>query len=107
LIKTRWLILMAVVIAAVLVWASLMLVTPALAAGDGERVAENVGKLLGGWAKSLYVGITAIVALMFLLNRRFADLAIFVVAAVLVGGFVLAPAEVAGTIRDIWNTITG
>src|SRR5215510_6379378 len=79
----------------------------AWAAGDGERVGENVGKLLGGWAKSLYVGITAIVALMFLLNRRFADLAVFVVAAVLVGGFVLAPAEVAGTIRDIWNTITG
>jgi putative copper export protein len=44
---------------------------------------------------------------MFLLNRRFADLAVFLVAAVLVGGFVLAPTEVAGTIRDIWRTITG
>ena len=105
--KTLWWILLAAVVAVVLVWVSLMLVTPALAAGDGERVGENVGKLLGGWAKSLYVGITAIVALMFLLNRRFADLAVFVVAAVLVGGFVLAPTEVAGTIRDIWHTITG
>jgi hypothetical protein len=105
--KTLWWILLAAIVAIVLVWASLMLVTPALAAGDGERVGENVGKLLGSWAKSLYVGITAIVALMFLLNRRFADLAVFLVAAVLVGGFVLAPAEVAGTIRDIWHTITG
>lgn len=87
-----------------IVWLSLMVVSPALAAGDGERVGENVGRLLGGWAKSLYVGITAIVALLFLLNRRFADLAIFLLAAVLVGGFVLAPAEVAGTIR---NTIRG
>ena len=63
----------------------------ALAQGDGERVGENVGELLGGWAKSLYVGIAAVVALMFLLNRRFADLAVFMVAALVVGGFVMAP----------------
>jgi hypothetical protein len=69
-------------------------------------VGENVGKLLGTWARSIYVGIAALVALMFLLNRRFADLAVFLVAAVMVGGFVLAPAEVAGTIRAIWHTIT-
>jgi Kef-type K+ transport system membrane component KefB len=105
--KTLGWVLLAAVVAVGIAWVSLMLVTPALAAGDGERVGENVGKLLGGWARSLYVGIAAIVALMFLLNRRVADLAVFVVAAVLVGGFVLAPAEVAGTIRDIWNTITG
>lgn len=75
--------------------------------GDGEKVGENIGKLLGGWAQSLYVGITAVVALMFLLNRRFADLAVFMVAALIVGGFVMAPNDVAGTIRDIWSTITG
>src|SRR4051795_3995265 len=83
------------------------LVAPAYAAGDGEKVGENVGKLLGSWAKNLYVGIAAVVALVFLLNRRFADLALFMVAAVLVGGFVMAPNDVAGTIRDIWTTITG
>ena len=66
-------------------WAWL-LAAPAYAAGDGERVGENVGHLLGGWAKSLYVGIAAVVALMFLLNRKFADLALFMIAAVLVGG---------------------
>ena len=64
---------------------------PAWAAGDGEKVGENIGNLLGGWAKSLYVGIAAVVALMFLLNRRFADLAVFMVAALIVGGFVMAP----------------
>ena len=80
---------------------------PAWAAGDGEKVGENIGNLLGGWAKSLFVGIAAVVALMFLLNRRFADLAVFMVAAVLVGGFVMAPNDVAATIRDIWKTITG
>ena len=82
------------------------LASEALARGEGERVGENLGGLLGGWAKSLYVGIAAIVALVFLLNRRFADLAIFMVAVVIVGGFVLAPGEVSATVRDLWRTLT-
>jgi hypothetical protein len=79
----------------------------ALAAGDGEKVGENVGHLLGGWARSLYIGVAAVCALMFLVNRRFGDLALFLLAALLVGGFVLAPNEVASTIRGIWQTVTG
>ena len=85
----------------------IMLAAPVWAAGQGERVGENVGDLLGGWAKSLYVGIAGLVALMFLLNRRFADLMLFMVAATVVGGFVMATNEVANTVRDIWRTITG
>jgi hypothetical protein len=84
-----------------------VLAAPVYAAGDGERVGENVGHLLGGWAKSLYVGIAAIVALMFLMTRRFADMAVFMLAAVLVGGFVMAPNDIAGVVRDIWQTVTG
>ena len=87
-------------------WAWVLMAPVALAQGDGEKVGENIGNLLGGWAKSLYVGIAAVVALMFLLNRRFADMAVFMVAALIVGGFVLAPNDVAGTMRDIWQTIT-
>ena len=83
-----------------------MLAVPAWAAGDGERIGENVGDLLGGWAKSLYIGIAAVVALVFLLNRKFADLAIFMVAALMVGGFVMAPNDIAGVVRDIWQTVT-
>ena len=86
---------------------SWVLAAPVYAAGDGEKVGENVGNLLGGWAKSLYVGIAAIVALMFLLNRRFADLAVFMLAAVLVGGFVMAPTSIAGVVHDIWATVAG
>ena len=95
------------VTAAVVTVCSWTVTVPALAAGDGEKVGENIGNLLGGWAKSLYLGIAAVVALMFLLNRRFADLAVFMVAALIVGGFVMAPNDVAGTIQDIWKTITG
>src|SRR3954451_20799207 len=87
------------------VW--LVLAGPVYAAGDGEKVGENIGNLLGGWAKSMYVGIAAIVALMFLLNRRFADLAVFMLAAVLVGGFVMAPTSIAGVVHDIRTTVAG
>jgi hypothetical protein len=84
-----------------------VLVAPAYAAGNGEKVGENVGHLLGGWARSLYVGIAAVVALVFLMNRKFADLAVFMLAALLVGGFVMAPDSVASTVKDIWSTVTG
>ena len=84
-----------------------VLVAPVAAQGDGERVGKNLGDMLGGWSKSLYLGIAGLVALMFLLNRRFADLAVFIVAATVVGGFVMAPTEIAGMVRDIWQTITG
>jgi hypothetical protein len=96
-----------IVMSAASVWAWLVLVPVALAAGDGEKVGQNLGHLLGGWARSLYLGIAGLVALMFLLNRRFADLAIFMIAATVVGGFVLAPNDIASTVRDIWRTITG
>lgn len=88
-------------------WLLLAVAAPALAAGDGEQVGKNLGDLLGSWSKSLYGGIAGLVALVFLMNRRFADLAVFMVAAVLVGGFVMAPGEIASTVRDIWHTISG
>ena len=96
--------LMTLMTAAVI--AALWCAGPAMAAGDGERVGENLGKMLGGWAQSLYVGIAGLVALMFLLNRRFADLAVFMIAVVVVGGFVMAPNDIASTVRDIWHTLT-
>jgi hypothetical protein len=92
--------------AAAAAW-TLVLAAPVWAAGGGEQVGENVGNLLGSWAKSLYVGIAAVVALMFLMTRRFGDLAIFMLAALLVGGFVMAPNDIASLVRDLWATIVG
>ena len=92
------------------VWWLLAAAGSALAAssgGGGEQVGENLGNMLGGWAKSLYAGIAGIVAVMFLFNRRFAELAVFVGAAIIVGGFVLAPGSVANAVHDIWATLTG
>jgi hypothetical protein len=96
------------VMVATAVWL-LSLTGSALAAsgGGGEQVGENLGNMLGGWAKSLYAGIAGIVAVMFLFNRRFAELAVFVGAAIVVGGFVLAPRDVSAMVHDIWATLTG
>jgi hypothetical protein len=94
------------VMVATAVWL-LSLSGSALAAGGGEQVGENLGNMLGGWAKSLYAGIAGIVAVVFLFNRRFAELAVFVGAAIIVGGFVLAPRDVASLVHDIWATLTG
>jgi hypothetical protein len=94
------------VMVATAVWL-LSLSGSALAAGGGEQVGENLGNMLGGWAKSLYAGIAGIVAVIFLFNRRFAELAVFVGAAIIVGGFVLAPRDVASLVHDIWATLTG
>ena len=73
---------------------------------SGEDIGRNLGKMLGDMARSIYVGIAALIAIVFLFNRRYADLAIFIVAALVVGGFVLAPQAIAGTVRDIWQTLT-
>ena len=48
-----------------------------------------------------------LVAIVLLLNGRFADPAVSILAATLMGGFVLAPDDVADAIRAIWTTITG
>jgi hypothetical protein len=77
---------------------------PALAA-DGESVGRNLGELLKGWATAVFAGVAALVSLLFLLNRRYNELALFSLAALLVGGFVFAPDAVAGTIENIWRTL--
>lgn len=81
-------------------------VTTITFAASGDKIGQNLGDMLGGWAKSLYAGIAALIAVMFLVNRRFTELGVFIVAAVIVGGFVLAPGSIATTVRDIWHGLT-
>jgi hypothetical protein len=87
--------------------AGLLYLAPSAQAQNSEEVGENLGDLLSGWAEALYVGIAALIALVFLMNRKYSELAVFFLAAILVGGFVLAPNSVAGTVEDIWRTVTG
>ncbi|HEU4904588.1 MAG TPA: hypothetical protein VFT19_00520 [Solirubrobacterales bacterium] len=83
--------------------AALLLAPFALAAGND--VGRNLGSLLRGYAAQIYGGIVAVVGLVFLLNRRLQELALFFVAAVLVGWLVFSPDQVANAARVIGRQI--
>lgn len=90
---------LALLAAAVAAMALLLAPAPALAAGND--IGRNIGSLLRHYAGQIYGGIIAIVGLVFLLNRKFTDLAVFFVAAVLVGWLVFSPDQVADAARAI------
>ncbi len=83
--------------------AGLLLAPAALAAGND--VGHNLGSLLRRYAGEVYGGIVAVVGLVFLLNRRFTDLAMFFVAATLVGWLVFSPDQVANAARAIGGQV--
>lgn len=82
---------------------SLLFAPAALAAGND--VGRNLGALLRQYAGELYGGIVAVVGLVFLFNRRFTDLAMFFVAAILVGWLVFSPDQVANAARAIGQRV--
>lgn len=74
-------------------------------ARGGEDVGQNLGELLRRYAGQIYGGIIAIVALVFLLNRRYTELGLFLIASVVVGWMVFSPDQIAQTARDIGDEI--
>jgi hypothetical protein len=84
----------------VAVFAVALLAAPAALAA-GNDIGRNLGTLLRHYAGQIYGGIVAIVGLVFLLNRRFVELATFFVAAILVGWLVFSPDQVADAARAI------
>jgi hypothetical protein len=82
---------------------SLLLAPSALAAGND--VGHNLGSLLRRYAGEVYGGIVAVVGLVFLFNRRFTDLAMFFVAAIMVGWLVFSPDQVANAARAIGQQV--
>jgi len=82
---------------------ALWLAPDALAAGND--VGHNLGSLLRHYAGEVYGGLVAIVGLVFLLNRRYTDLALFFLAAVLVGWLVFSPDQVANAARAIGQRV--
>jgi hypothetical protein len=80
---------------------------PADAFASGNNVGQNVANLLKGYAGDLYGGIVAVVSLVFLLNRRYTELAVFLFAAIVVAWMVFAPAEIAKAAEGIGKQIFG
>jgi hypothetical protein len=93
--------------AAVLGVAVLLLFVPdaALAQGGGNDVGKNFGDLLQKYATQIYLGIVAIVSLIFLINRAYSQLGIFVIAAVVVGMLVVSPDSFQALAKDTANAL--
>ena len=82
-----------------------LLLAPAAALAAGNDVGHNIGSLLRQYAGEVYGGIVAVVGLVFLLNRKFTDLALFFLAAILVGWLVFSPDQVADAARAIGQRV--
>lgn len=93
-----------VVLAAVLI---LLLVVPDALAQSGNDVGRNLGGLLRRYAGQVYGGIVGIVSLIFLLNRRYTELVMFLLAAVCVAWLVFSPDQIARAARAIGREIFG
>ena len=91
--------------AAVLLALTVLLVAAPEALAAGNDVGENLSSLLRRYAGQIYTGVVAIVGLVFLINRRYTDLAMFLLAAVVVGWLVFSPDDVARTARSIGDEI--
>jgi hypothetical protein len=82
-----------------------LLLAPEALAQAGNDVGENLGDLLRGYAGQIYGGVIAIVALVFLINRRYTELGLFFLAAVVVAWLVFSPDQVANTARGIGDQL--
>ncbi|MGH2822642.1 MAG: hypothetical protein ACRDLY_06375 [Thermoleophilaceae bacterium] len=89
---------------AVALGAGLWLAPEALAQA-GNDMGQNLGDLLRRYAGQIYGGVIAIVALIFLINRRYTELGLFFLAAVVVAWLVFSPDQVADTARGIGDEI--
>lgn len=86
---------------------ALLVLAPEALAATGNDVAKNLGGLLRQYAGEIYGGVVAIVALMFLVNRRYSELGLFVGAAIVVAWLVFSPDQVANAARAIGQRIFG
>jgi len=80
---------------------------PAAALASGNNVGANVASLLKSYATELYGGIVGVISLVFLLNRRYTELGVFLFAAIVVAWMVFASSEIATAAEAIGKQIFG
>lgn len=85
----------------------LLLAFPSAAFASGNDVGQNIAGLLKGYASELYGGIVAIVSLMFLVNRRYTEQAVFLFASIVVAWMVFASSDIATAAQAIGKQIFG
>jgi hypothetical protein len=80
---------------------------PSAALASGNDVGANVAALLKGYASELYGGIVAVVSLMFLVNRRYTELGVFLFASIVVAWMVFEPSQIASAAEAIGHKVFG
>jgi len=75
--------------------------------GAGNEVGTNLGGFLRDQAIPIYAGVIAIVSILFLLNRRYSELGLFVLMAFVVGWLVFSPESVGDAAKSIGDRIFG
>jgi hypothetical protein len=97
-----------IVLAGITVVSVVLLLSGApVALAAGNDVGGNLASLLEQYAGELYGGIVAVFSLMFLVNRRYTELALFLLAAVVVAWMVFAPGEIGSAAKAIGKQIFG
>lgn len=94
-------------VSAVVVVALLFAVAPSAALAAGNDVGANVGGLLKHYAGEVYGGIVAAFSLVFLWNRRYTELAVFLFAAIVVAWMVFAPDQIGKAAEAIGKQVFG
>ncbi|MBA2523105.1 MAG: hypothetical protein H0V25_07195 [Solirubrobacterales bacterium] len=77
------------------------------AAGPLDNVGTNLSTLLKNFGKAFLYGVVAVVAVFFLIQRKYSELAIWVAVSMLVGWLVLSPNTAAETGRDFVQSLLG
>lgn len=99
--------LLRLAMATVAACALVLLLAPDVLAASGNDVGQNIGDLLKQYAGQLYGGVVALFSLIFLVNRRYSELGMFLLAAVVVAWMVFSPDGIAKAARSIGSRVFG
>jgi hypothetical protein len=89
------------------VWLVVLAAGAPVALAAGNDIGQNLGGLLEHYAGELYGGIVAAFSLVFLINRRYSELAVFLLAAVVVAWMVFAPGQIGSAAQAVGREIFG
>lgn len=84
-----------------------VLLFPAAALAAGTDIGRNVAGILKGYATDLYGGIVGLVSLVFLVNRRYTELAVFLLAAIVVAWMVFVPSDISAAGESVAKQVFG
>jgi hypothetical protein len=91
----------------VAVIALVLLIAPEALGATGNDIGQNIGDLLRQYAGEIYGGVVALFSLVFLVNRRYGELGMFLLASIVVAWMVFSPDSVAAAGRSIGSRLFG